>query len=210
MLLDAAFPMTGPPPEPVPADKRAFRAAALAARDAIPPDVRAAASEVIAELVDHHVLAGLPAGSVIALYHPKRSEVDTTPLAARARTRGIAVAYPRVVAGRRALEFHRIDADGLVAGAYGLREPPADAPVVALADLATIIVPGVAFDPAGHRVGWGRGHYDATLTDARSIPAVGVAFHCQLVASVPLDPTDVAVHAVVTEAGIHRAAAASI
>ena len=206
-MLDAVFAMTGPPADPAPpADKRAFRVAALAARDAIPADVRAAASAVIADLVDHHVLAGLPAGSVVAIYHPKRSEVDTAPIAERARARGIAVAFPRVEPGRRALGFHRVEAAELVAGIYGLREPRADAPAVALTDLAAIIVPGVAFDAAGNRIGWGRGHYDATLIDARSIPSIGIAFACQLVASVPVDDADVPVHLVVTEAGVHRAA----
>jgi len=91
-----------------------------------------------------------------------------------------------------------------VAGVFGLREPRDDAPAVPLPDLTAIIVPGIAFDPTGHRLGWGRGYYDATLSAARSITSIGIAFACQLLPRVPSTPTDLPVHLVITEAGLVR------
>lgn len=186
--------------------KAAARVAALAARDSLPTDARAEASRRIGANVDAAVLAGLPAGATIAVYAPKASEVDTAELVTRARARGLAIAYPRVVPRTRMLAFHRATAEELVGGVFGLREPRADAPAVAIDQLAAIIVPGVAFDADGRRLGWGRGHYDATLAAASSaVITVGVAFSCQLLARVPADATDVPVRLVITEAGVVRA-----
>jgi 5-formyltetrahydrofolate cyclo-ligase len=193
-----------PPANPT-QGKPAVRAAALAARDALPADERAAKSRAIAANVDAAVFAALPAGAVVALYAPKASEVDTAELAARAAVRGLAVAYPRVVKGSRVLAFHLATADHLVGGVFGLREPPADAPVVPIERIAAIVVPGVAFDATGRRLGWGRGHYDATLARAPSLTTVGVAYRCQLLPRVPADATDVPVRLVITEDGIVRA-----
>ena len=184
--------------------KQAVRAAALAARDALPADERAAKSRAIAAAVDAAVLAALPAGSVVALYAPKASEVDTAELALHAAARGLAVAYPRVVKNTRVLAFHVASATDLVAGVFGLREPRDDSPVVPIDRLAAIVVPGVAFDATGRRLGWGRGHYDATLSRAPDLTTVGVAFRCQLLPRVPADATDVPVRLVVTEDGIVR------
>lgn len=185
--------------------KAAVRVSALAARDSLSADARAAASRRIAATVDAVVLAGLPAGATIAVYAPKATEVDTAEIVVRARARSVAIAYPRVVRASRVLAFHRATVDDLVGGVFGLREPRADAPVVALDQLAAIIVPGVAFDAEGRRLGWGRGHYDATLSSApAALITVGVAFSCQLLSRVPADATDVPVRLVITEAGVVR------
>jgi 5-formyltetrahydrofolate cyclo-ligase len=194
-----------PASDPLQAAKPPLRAAAIARRDAMPAAERAAASLTIADHVDRHVLAGLVPGAVVALYHPKASEVDTAGLVAHATRRGLVVAYPRIDRPHRALAFHRATPAELAPSVFGLREPSRDAPAVAVGDLAAIIVPGIAFDATGHRLGWGRGHYDATLTLARSVPAIGLAFSCQIVPRVPADTADVPVHLVVTEAGVMRA-----
>jgi 5-formyltetrahydrofolate cyclo-ligase len=197
--------VTPTPSDPLQAAKPSVRAAALARRDAMPAADREVASQAIADHVDQQVLAGLPAGAVIALYHPKASEVDTRGLVAHATRRGLVLAYPRIDRPHRALVFHRATPAELAPSVFGLHEPSRDAPVVAVGVLAAIIVPGIAFDASGHRLGWGRGHYDATLTLARSVPAIGLAFSCQIVPRVPADTADVPVHLVVTEAGVMRA-----
>jgi 5-formyltetrahydrofolate cyclo-ligase len=185
--------------------KPALRAAALAARDALPAGVRATASRAIAATVDAAVFAGLPAGATVALYAPKASEVDTAELAARAAVRGLAIAYPRVVRGSRVLAFHRATVDELVPGVFSLREPRAEAPAVALDALAAVVVPGIAFDADGNRIGWGRGYYDATLAVAPSVLSVGIAFATQILPRIPSDAIDVPVRLVITETGIVRA-----
>ena len=76
---------------------------------------------------------------------------------------------------------------------------------IALSDIAAFAIPGLAFDRAGGRVGWGRGYYDATLAAAPQALRIGLAFECQIVESVPHDPHDVRLHYVVTEAAVYRA-----
>src|SRR5437867_2990352 len=67
------------------------------------------------------------------------------------------------------------------------------------------VVPGLAFDRAGGRVGWGRGHYDATLAAARpDALRIGIAFECQVIDHVPHDPHDALLHYVVTERDVYE------
>jgi 5-formyltetrahydrofolate cyclo-ligase len=94
-----------------------------------------------------------------------------------------------------------------VTGHFGLREPRETAPLVELAAVSAFIVPGLAFDRAGGRIGWGRGYYDVTLAAANpQALRIGIAFECQLVEQVPRDPHDIHLHYVVTEAAVYRAA----
>ncbi len=98
------------------------------------------------------------------------------------------------------MEFRQIRSLGeLVPGAWGIGVPPAEAPLAPPPDV--ILVPGVAFDEWGGRLGRGGGFYDATLT---SLPGLrlGVAFDIQLVERVPLAAHDERIHALVTESGV--------
>ena len=90
----------------------------------------------------------------------------------------------------------------LRAGAFGIPEPAPDAPEVAIADLALLIVPGVAFDPVGRRLGFGGGYYDGVIDEARAAGAVaiGLAYDFQIVDDCPAGPADVGVDAIVTDA----------
>lgn len=181
------------------------RRTVLSRRDALSAEARAAASATIAQSV-MQLLSSVPAGAVVALYAAKGSEVDTTAIDAFARARGLRVAYPRIIDGDRRLTFHEVTIDELVPATFGLREPVATAPSVALAEIAALVIPGLAFDRAGGRIGWGRGYYDVTL--AALSPAalrVGLAFECQILDHVPREPHDVPLHHVVTEAAIYRA-----
>ena len=186
---------------PVSSSKLVLRRDARARRDAMPADDRAAASARICVHATAALLARVPAGAVVALYAAKASEVDLAALDAALRAAGRRVAYPRVVADARPLGFAEATLDDLVAAPLGLREPAATAALLSAAELAAIVVPGVAFDRAGHRLGYGRGHYDATLAASRSAYAIGVAFDCQIVAPLDAEPHDVAVRAVITESG---------
>jgi len=181
------------------------RRTVLSRRDALTADERIAASDVIADSA-MQLLAKQSAGAVVSLYAPKGSEVDTARIDGFARARGLRVVYPRIIDGDLRLAFHAVNVDELVPSVFGLREPTADAPVVELSELVALFVPGLAFDRAGGRIGWGRGYYDATL--AAASPAalrIGLAFECQIVEHVPREPHDAALHYVVTEAAIYRA-----
>lgn len=144
------------------------------------------------------------AGALIALYASKGSEVETRELDEALRAGGFRVAYPKVVDETRVLGLYEVEIGELVAGTWGLREPHDRATLVAIEDVAAFVVPGVAFDRAGGRIGWGKGHYDATLAVARANSVrVGLAFECQMMESVPRESHDQALDAIVTEVATH-------
>ena len=195
--------VTVPPPS-APRGKRTTRELRLALRDAMTAEARAEASARIAAAVEALLAARCAPGATIGLYAGKGTEVDTAPLAAAAARLGFAVAYPRVQAGRRTLAFHAVAEDALeVVPPFRLREPRPDAPPVALEAIAAFVVPGLAFDRAGGRLGWGRGYYDATLAQVPAALRIGVAFECQLVERVPAEAHDISLHYIITEAATH-------
>lgn len=195
--------MAGSPDVDVVSAKATLRAVFRARRDAIPPATRAAASAAIADRIDAALLAPLPPGAIVCLYDAIGSEVETRGIAARALARGLALAYPRLVRGRLPLALHRAIPADLAPGALRIGEPPASAPEVAPADVALALLPGLAFDREGARLGWGRGHYDATFADAAAVRRAGVAFESQLVDHLPIGEHDLPVHLIVTEAALH-------
>ena len=143
-------------------------------------------------------------GCRVAVYLSLGEEIDTAPLVRRLRRLGCALYVPKVGA-RGQLRFTR-----LVAGAalrrnrYGIREP---AVLRRPSRLDAIVLPLVAFDGAGHRLGMGGGYYDRLLGRARPYRKpwrVGFAFAAQEVAAVPVEAHDVRLHAIATERGVRR------
>lgn len=107
---------------------------------------------------------------------------------------------PRVVRDTQCLSFHEVTLAELEPAGFALREPPAAAPEVPLAEIGAFVVPGLAFDRAGGaRLGWGRGYYDATLAAAPAARRIGLAFEVQLVDGLAHDAHDVAMNLIVTE-----------
>ena len=89
-------------------------------------------------------------------------------------------------------------------GRLGLREPEAGGSAVSIDEIAAFCVPGVAFDRGGGRIGWGRGHYDATLVKARADALrIGLAFECQVVDRIDSELHDAPMHVIVTEVATH-------
>ncbi|HET8733869.1 MAG TPA: 5-formyltetrahydrofolate cyclo-ligase [Anaeromyxobacteraceae bacterium] len=181
--------------------KGALRERMRAARSALDPAVRASASRAIAARVA--VLPAWTAARTVALYAAMGAEVETAELARLAEADGKRVAWPRLAGAERAMEFAIASPGDLVPGPAKAPEPPPGSPVVSPAEIDLILVPGLAFDEAGGRLGRGRGHYDATLAGMRPGAArVGIAFECQVVERVPSEPHDVALDAVVTESRV--------
>jgi len=167
-------------------------------------EARASASQTICDAAKALLAQRLSPGAVLAMYAAKGSEVDTSEIDGFARAQGWIVAYPRVSGGARSLTFHAVALDELAPSRFGLREPSADAAAVGVDEVTAFIVPGLAFDRSGGRIGWGRGHYDATF--AKASPAaqrIGLAFECQLVEQVAREPHDVALHIIITEVATH-------
>ena len=172
-------------------------------RDAMTAEARTSASTEIARRT--LALLSLHRVTTVALYAPKGSEVDTGEIDRELRAAHRRVAYPRIDDGARALAFHVVAPAELAPARHGLREPVADpATQVALAEIDAFVIPGLAFDREGGRIGWGRGHYDATLGAVPSALRIGLGFECQLVATVPHEPHDVRLHFVVTELDTYR------
>lgn len=177
----------------------------LSRRDALTERERSDASARICARVASLIEVRCEAGALIALYANKGSEVATEALDAALRAGGFRVAYPRVLENERVMSFHEVEIRELVAGGkWGLREPHDRATLVTLEEVAAFVVPGVAFDRRGGRVGWGKGHYDATLAVARpNAVRVGLGFECQVIESVPRESHDQPLDAIVTEVATH-------
>lgn len=178
--------------------KSALRKAASARRAAIAPEARAAAAEAVAE----RFLAALPIVPRVAVsgYWPVGDELDPRPLMTRLHAAGHALLLP-VVRGRgRPLLFRRwAPGDALTRGELGIPIPPE---TVAEGAPGLLIVPLVAYDRAGHRLGQGAGYYDLTIAALRAAGrpvAAGVAFSAQEVEAVPCEAHDQRLDWIVTE-----------
>lgn len=140
----------------------------------------------------------------VALFWPieERHEVDLRNAGVRLAERGVRVAYPAIDPETRDMLFRFADRpEAMVEQGYGFREPSPQEPEAPPGSLEAIIVPALAVDPRGHRVGYGAGYYDRALP--RFVPpavAVAVAFDFQLVADLPVVETDFAVRWVITDA----------
>ena len=180
--------------------KRTLRDAMTALRDAIAPAVRAEASRAIAARIA--TLAGYRCARVVLLTLPYRSEWDAMLVVRHALADGKIVAVPRVDEATRMLTPLRIrspDVD-VHAGYRGIPEPRDHCPIVPLDSIDWVLVPGVAFDADGRRLGYGGGYYDRLLPLlAATAQRVAGAFESQLVDGVPAAAHDVGIDCVVTE-----------
>lgn len=144
--------------------------------------------------------AVLAAARRVALYRALPSEVATDALAGALVLAGKSLCFPAV--NLDALEF-REASGAFVRGALGVEEPRG--PVVPLADIDLLVVPAVAVDASGHRLGRGKGYYDRALAGFRGV-TVALVFESQLVPSVPVGEHDRRVEWICTDARLVRAA----
>jgi 5-formyltetrahydrofolate cyclo-ligase len=178
-------------------EKDKLRQEAIARRDAMPADVRQTAAESIA--ARQFPLPIIP-GVTVSGFMPLKSEINPLPLLQKLGEAGARLALP-AIAGRgkpllmRAWQFGA----PLDRGQWGIREPKPEAPEV---DPDILLVPLLAFDRAGHRIGYGAGYYDMTIARLRAIKpviAVGIAFAAQEIATVPATARDEGLDLVLTE-----------
>ena len=177
--------------------KTELRRQAIARRDALPAGERAQAAETIATRAFPVAVAP---GAIVAGFMPMKSEINPLPLMRKLAAAGARLALP-VVAGQGKPLIMRAWAFGepLIAGVWGIREPAPLAPAVA-PDI--LIVPILAFDRAGQRIGYGAGYYDLTIAALRArqaVVAIGVAFAAQEIAAVPATSRDAPLDLVLTE-----------
>ena len=141
------------------------------------------------------------AGTIVGGYHALPDEADPALLLERLVELGCHIAFPRVVGKGLPLEFHRVpDGEVLAAGAFGIHEPmdiwPRAVPRL-------LLVPLLAFDGCGHRLGYGGGFYDRTIALLK-VPAIGIAYAGQQVPALPADDHDMILDGVLTESGLTR------
>jgi 5-formyltetrahydrofolate cyclo-ligase len=172
------------------AQMRKLRKAFVAGRstEALAQDAMALAAHALPLLADFSVI-----GSYVAI----GSEFDPAPLEAILRLRGQRIALPIVRAADAPLDFayHELG-DELTAGPLGsIPQPLASAPI---AQPDSLLVPLLAIDPRGYRLGQGAGFYDRTIAARKPIFTLGLAFDCQLIAHIAQAPWDEPLDAIVT------------
>ncbi|GAB4360099.1 MAG: 5-formyltetrahydrofolate cyclo-ligase [Oricola sp.] len=185
--------------------KKRIRAETLARRDALSPEARIEKSLAMAE---HGRDIGFAPGTIVSGFWPIRSEADIRPLMSAMRERGARLCLPAVL-DRETIVFRElVRGAAMVDTGFGTAGPGEEAEVL---DPQLMLVPLSAFDADGNRIGYGAGHYDraiARLAGKGMTPRlIGVAFACQQVDRVPVEPHDVPLDAILTEDGLHSFAA---
>jgi 5-formyltetrahydrofolate cyclo-ligase len=191
--------MNLPVPTPTAIDdlKATLRREALARRDALSAEVRAAAAQAIAA---RPFPVAVPAGAIVSGFMPMKSEINPLPLMRMLADAGAGLALPAVAGKGKPLTMRAyMFGESLASGVWGIREPGPDAREV-FPDI--LLVPLLAFDRRGHRIGYGAGYYDMTIAGLRArktVLAVGIAFAAQEIAQVPTTPRDARLDLVLTE-----------
>lgn len=191
-----------PPPPSAPAAPRSkaeLRAEALSRREALSPDER---TDAAAALAAHADAIDIGPGTWVASYVAIRSELDPSALVARLAARGARFCLPVVEADRETMHFREWrPGEALLASSFGLSVPDE---ANAIVEPDVLLMPLAAFDARGHRIGWGKGHYDRALDRLereRRLFKIGLAFSVQKVDAVPFEPHDRPLDLILTEAG---------
>jgi 5-formyltetrahydrofolate cyclo-ligase len=174
--------------------KQQARRLARAAREGCDPSV---GTQLAA-----HVLAGLPlpAGVAVSGFWPMPGEIDIRPLLAALHASGHPVLLPETPPLGNPLIFRRWQPGAeMVRERFGTFRPTGE-----ICTPAVLFVPLLAFDRAGHRLGYGGGYYDRTITGLPGARTIGCAFAAQEIEAVPVGEHDVLLDAVATERGVIR------
>src|SRR5258708_15473520 len=186
--------MSDIPANPSKAD---LRAAALAKRETLSTEQRAAAAQA---LTSREFPVDVRRGAVVSGYWPIRNEIDPLPLLRRLAVEGAQLALPVIVGRDQPLVFRAWTRDTqLLRVQLGIMEPSPQSSST-IPDI--LLIPLAAFDRAGHRIGYGAAHYDRSLVQLRAmgkVTAIGLAFAVQQIAAIPSLPHDIALDYVLTE-----------
>jgi 5-formyltetrahydrofolate cyclo-ligase len=183
-------------------DKRILRKKFLAARAALAPDeVEEKSRKIMGVLFS---LEELLKAQAVMFYVDARNEVKTKDAITWALNAGKRVAVPKVTGVRRLAAVEIKSLEELSPGCFGILEPVRD-DGISPAEIDLVIVPGVAFDKSGYRLGYGAGYYDNFLPLLRpEVKKVAVAFEMQVVDRIPAERHDVRMDMIITENCIYR------
>ena len=182
--------------------KTALRQQCKDIRNSLGNETRRAASEAIcAHIAGWQVFQY---AQTILTYMPMRAEVDLTPLLARFPSKRWVL--PRIIPEENhRMVFHPYDPARLVIHPFGMAEPAADSPQIGADGIELVLVPGLAYDKSGWRLGYGGGYFDRFLSNFAGVSA-GVVFEALLFDSLPRAEHDVPVNWIATERGIVQSA----
>ncbi len=148
---------------------------------------------------------GIPTDRIIAGYVALEAELNITPLLETLFEEGYRICLPVVIDPTQPLIFRQwCPGDSLIKDSMGIPAPASDALVV---DPDVLLIPLLAFDEQGNRLGQGKGHYDMTMTllsAKKTILAVGMAYEGQKISSMPTYPTDYPMDVIITDQKIHQ------
>ncbi len=182
-------------------ERERVRAEVLCKRDGLALETRAVFSEQIADAVMSWIQReGFDA---VMLYLSMRSEVETEGLLERLLRAGKRVCAPVVDTERNSMIPRRIQdvRTDLVRHRYGMLEPRTACPIFPVAQLQLVVVPGIAFDRKGYRLGYGKGFYDRFLANCLQAVRIGLAYQIQVVEDTLPEAWDVPVQHIFTETG---------
>lgn len=158
--------------------------------------------------IHDHLLSLLDGSDPVMVYVSKPPEVDMHPFISRLISRGTRVVVPIIERETRTLRLSFLkDPSVLSVSTFRVPEPVGHEIPARAKEILVVLVPLIAFDRRGHRLGYGAGYYDRFLSAHPHMRKIGVAFSCQEVESIPADEHDVALDLIVTEKGIVRASA---
>jgi 5-formyltetrahydrofolate cyclo-ligase len=178
--------------------KEELRKRLAALRRTLQPATRSAyAKAMVEQLVAH---PSFRAAQVVLAYSALKFEIDPRGAVEAAWAAGKTVALPRTLADTRELALHTYaEGDLLVESGFVIKEPLASAPVIEASAVDVVLIPGLAFDTRGQRLGFGQGYYDRLLPQLGRATRIGLAFELSLLAEVPNAAHDMPVDFVVTE-----------
>ena len=184
--------------------KDALRREYKSRRAAIPSEIKKALDTEISK--NAVALASFRFADTVLVYAPTGSEIDLTPIVSRALECGKKVAFPVCNTENKTMTFKLVRSlSELVAGAYSIPEPAADAEELTDFARSICIVPGLVFDREGFRVGYGKGYYDRFLSQYRETK-IGLVYSDFILDCVPRGRFDQCVDILVCEKGVKIAA----
>jgi 5-formyltetrahydrofolate cyclo-ligase len=155
------------------------------------------------QAICNHLMTIIRDDETVMAYTSKEKEVNTVPIITTLLDRKIPVIVPIIVKEDVSLRLSYLrDFAALVPSTFGVPEPIGSEIPARGEDVDTIILPMLGFDRTGGRIGYGAGYYDRFLEKFPDLRKIGIAFACQEIDSLPLDPTDVRMDHIITEEGI--------
>lgn len=185
-------------------EKRKLRKKFKRLRDQIPLSFHKSANrEIVRRLFQ---IPELKKAKVIGIYLNKGSEVRTIPILKKLHALEKTVVAPRVTKGTRHLRFCQLKRglEDCHLGTYDIQEPNLYCPIVPIAKIDCLIVPGILFDTVGYRIGYGGGYYDTLLKRVPNVLTIGLTYEKTFLSLIARSATDSPVQIVLTEKRVHR------